>query len=126
MKKRIIVPTCLLLSVYFISCASSAVPEDKNLSAAEYFQKAYEATDNKNYKLALRYYELFQQKFPEDIERNLWAEYEIAFTYYKMGNTQKAIELFDKLIARYDGEEAAGWPPAPKALAEKVKATLEK
>ena len=63
----------------------------------EYFQKAIEATDRDDYLLALRYYEAFQAKYPEDLPNNLWAEYEIAFCRYKMGQNEIAIELFQAL-----------------------------
>ena len=63
---------------------------------------------------------LFQERYPDELERNIWAEYEIAFTYYKMGNLEKAGELFAQLIARYDEENSENYPPGPRSLAEKV------
>lgn len=129
MKKLILFITCLFLAFLlwlpFFSCTSSAVLAEETLSAVEYFQKAYEASDNKNYKLAIRYYEDFREKYPEETERNLWAEYEIAFTYYKMGNLEQAATLIDQLLAKYAGEGAEAYPPAPKALAEKVKEKIK-
>ena len=56
-----------------------------------------------------------------NLEKNLWASYEIAFLHHKMGDDQKAIELFDKLIAKYNSTKAKNWPVAPKILAQKVK-----
>ena len=92
----------------------------------EYFQKAIEATDTDDYLLALRYYEAFQAKYPEDLANNLWADYEIAFCHYKMGQIDTAIELFHALLDRYgeleeseDAEEQAA-PQGPKILTEKV------
>jgi outer membrane protein assembly factor BamD (BamD/ComL family) len=116
---------CLILSILFASCAGSASPDVEGLTVAEYFQKAYEASDNKNYKLAIAYYKIFQENFPDQVERNIWAEYEIAFTYYKMGNNDRAIELLDALIAKYEEDAAGELPVAPKALADKVKAKIQ-
>ena len=126
MKKLIFFPVCLIFLLSLFSCASSAALDEEGLSPAEYFQKAYKASDNKNYKLAIRYYEAFQAKYPDEVERNIWAEYEIAFTYYKMGNMEKADELFTLLIARYDEEGSVNFPPGPLALAEKVLAEIKK
>ena len=125
MKKNYPTIIYLLFMLICFSCASSADLETGELSPAEYFQKANEAADTKNFQLAIKYYQAFKKRFPDDIERNLWAEYEIAFAHYKMGELENAIELFNQLIAKYDdANAAAGYPSAPKALAEKVKAGI--
>lgn len=114
----------LLLTISIISCASSADPYSEDLTPAEYFQKGYEAADQMDYALALNYYEAFMVKYPDELERNLWAEFEIAFIYHKMKDDVKAVELLDALISRYTEEDSSTYPAAPKRLAEKVKAEI--
>ncbi len=120
---------CALLLVIFLlfSCKSTADPYKEDLTSKEYFQRAVEASDVRNYKLALKYYEAFQAKFPDDRDGNLWALYEIGLIHYKTGNKEKALELFDSLLGFYikaresEGELENPLPEAPRILAEKIK-----
>ncbi len=107
-------------------CRSTVDPLSQNLTPDQYFQRAIEASDKDNYKLALRYYEAFQAKYPGDPSRNAWASYEIALLYHKLGEDAKAIELFDKLLALYQNQpaDAPPLPPGPRVLAEKVKGNI--
>lgn len=99
-------------SVFLIpSCRSQVDPYALDLTPKEYFQRGIEATDNNNYKLALQYYDAYLKKYswqPEDTENidllngNLWASYEIAFSYYKMKKDSTAVGLFEELLDRYD------------------------
>ena len=116
----------ILLSLSFIlilsafACVSKIDPYEKDISEVELFQKAYEASDAKNHSLALSYYEAYLERFPDDIKGCLWAQYEIAFLYHKMKNDDKALELFDELLKKYEGEDSELLPAAPKVLTEKV------
>ena len=115
----------ILIAVLFsVSCQSTVDPSEENLNQKEYFQKAIEAADSGYYKLALRYYEVYSEKFPDDRDGNLWAAYEIAFLHHKLGDDKKAVELFDQLLDRYETEQ--GLLPAPRILAERVKADIVK
>ena len=112
---------CLFLAA---GCVSSPVPSDtSDLTPAEIFQKAQDASDRSDYSVALQYYHLFQEKFHDDAEHQAWASYEIAFIYHKMGDDTKALALFDELLARYTSGEKL--PEAPRILAEKVKARIQ-
>ena len=110
------------IGLFMIGCQSTVDPLEEDLNKKEYFQKAIEASDSRNYKLALRYYEVFKEKFPDDRDGNLWAAYEIAFLHHKLGDDDMAVELFDQLLARYETEQ--GLPPAPRILAERVKSNI--
>ncbi len=96
------------------------------MTPMEFFQNAIDATDKNDYLLALRYYEAFRAKYPEDLPNNLWAAYEIAFCRYKMGQNSLAIELFQALLEQYQELESSedadkkAIPQGPKILAEKV------
>ncbi len=92
------------------SCRSQVDPYALELAPKEYFQRGIEASDQNNYKLALKYYDAYLQRYPwqpEDTENlellngNLWAKYEIAFAYYKMRKDRGAVELFEDLLDLY-------------------------
>jgi outer membrane protein assembly factor BamD (BamD/ComL family) len=104
----------------------SSVPEDieEDLTPMEYFQRAQEASDAGRYALSMAYYEKFQEKYPEERDRNVWAEYEIAMLYHKMGKNKIALERFEALLERYESGEP-DLPEGPMILAEKVKARVE-
>jgi tetratricopeptide (TPR) repeat protein len=107
-------------------CRSAVEPLTQDLTPDQYFQRAIEASDKDNYSLAMKYYEAFQAKFPDDAARNIWASYEIALLHHKLGDDDKAIELFDQVLARYENQPAAALPPGPRVLAEKVKSNILK
>ena len=106
------------------SCATQkpAIPE--NLSAEEMFQRAQDAVDRGNYPLGMSYYSLVQEKYPDDKAHGIWASYEIAFLYHKMGKNEKALSLIDQVLDQY-GKEGDALPPAPQVLAQKLKSRLE-
>jgi outer membrane protein assembly factor BamD (BamD/ComL family) len=116
----------VITAVVSLLVVCSSVPEEieEGLSPMEYFQRAQEASDAGRYALAMAYYEKFQEQYPEERDRNVWAEYEIALLYYKMDKYQTALQRFDALLARYESGEA-DLPEGPRILAEKVKARIE-
>jgi outer membrane protein assembly factor BamD (BamD/ComL family) len=110
----------LIITLLFSGCLSRIDPYEENISSVEIFQKAYEATDARNYSLAISYYKAFIERFPDDRKGCIWAQYEIAFLYHKMGKDDKSLELFNELIKQYEGEDGDLLPEAPKILSEKV------
>jgi outer membrane protein assembly factor BamD (BamD/ComL family) len=123
---------CALLAVTIAAsavtgCKTPVDPMAQDLTADQYFQRAIEATDRDNYKLAMRYYEAFQARFPDDRVRNLWAVYEIGMLQHKLGDDDKAIAAFDKVLSLYQSDDPKSpLPAAPRVLAEKVKAGILK
>jgi len=109
-------------------CRSTVDPLAQDLTPDQYFQRAIEASDKDNYRLAMRYYEAFLVKFAADVERSIWASYEVAVLHHKLGNDDKAVELLDQLLARYEAgtEGSPQLPPGPRVLAEKVKNNIVK
>ena len=106
------------------ACSSVPGEIEEGLTPMEYFQRAQEASDSGRYELSMAYYEKFQEQYPEELDRNVWAEYEIALLYYKMGKNRIALERFDALLARYQVGEP-DLPDGPRILAEKVKTRIE-
>jgi outer membrane protein assembly factor BamD (BamD/ComL family) len=123
MKKALLL-LALLSALGSFGCKSVPTVIPPDLSPADYFQKAQEASDAGKYALALKYYESFLQHYPDERDRGLWARYEIALLHYKMKDAATALTLFDELLAMYSGEDAAQLPQGPRILAEKVKAKL--
>jgi len=117
----------LILVIAFVSALlfCSSVPDEieEDLTPMEYFQRAQEASDSGRYKLSMAYYEKFQEQYPDELDRNIWAEYEIALLYYKIGKNRVALDRFDVLLAKYE-EGDPSLPAGPKILAEKVKARI--
>ena len=101
----------------------SEIPPD--LSPADYFQKAQEASDAGKFELALKYYGSFLERYPEERDRGLWARYEIALLHSKLNDETTALRLLDELLAQYAGDDAALLPQGPRILAEKIKAKLQ-
>lgn len=127
--KRHIPSTLLLAAVLggallFLGCGSQPPSPDTTMTTAELFQHAQDASEKGDYKIAIDYYKIFQQKYPDDVDHNTWASYEIAFIYHKMGDDKKALALFDDLLALYAKADNK-LPDGPRILAEKVKAEIE-
>ena len=113
----------MLAALAACQTAPSEIPED--LDPAEYFQRAQEAVDANRYETALAYYETVIERFPNDQATQLAAQYEIAFINYKMGNDERATELFEELIGRYEEQNGAELPQWPRVLAEEVLDRIE-
>ena len=117
--------TALLFILSTTACTTVGLQEAADRSPAELFQIAQEASDSGNYKAAMEYYKLFQQKYPDEISRNLWASYEIAFLHHKTGDDEEAARLFRKLIPGYSVEGAEPLPQGPRVLSELVLVDIE-
>ena len=119
----IVIVVCGGLGVF--ACQSQLGAIDTDLSPIEFFQRAQEASDAGDYSRAVEYYQVFQEKYPEIIDRNLWSSYEIAFLYHKLGQDDRALQLFEKLLERYSQSDSQALPQGPRILAEKVKVLIE-
>jgi outer membrane protein assembly factor BamD (BamD/ComL family) len=124
MKKYIILLLALCLAItIFTACKTIPDPEEieKDLTPAELFQLAQEEViERNNYKAAMVYYQTFLQRYPDDIQGQVIAEYEIAFLYHKMGEDETAIKLFEALLDKYEGPNADVLPQWPEVLSRKV------
>ncbi len=116
----------LIVSIALVGCSTVRENEIGSMGKSQIFQKAYEAMDAGDFEGALVYYTSYVKLFPDDLAGNLWASYEIAFLYHKMGDDNKASELFKELIARYENEGNSSWPQAQRILAERVLGDIAK
>ncbi len=117
----------VIVAVVAVLAACQTAPEEipTDMEPAEYFQRAQEAVINNQYETALAYYEAVLERFPDDPETRVAARYEIAFINYKMGNEEKALELFNELLARYEEDDADQLPQWPRVLAVKVRDNIQ-
>ena len=108
-----------------LGCQTPMPDPSEQMTAPEYFHAARDSMSQRNYRAAMDYYRAYLGRFPasahpDELERNLWAEYEIAFMHHKLDDDQTAMELLGLLVARYDGEGGEDLPPAPGRLARRV------
>ncbi len=116
----------LLLTILIISsCVTTELVIDDSLSPAELFQLAQKASSNKKYDNAVKYYEVFIDKYSDDTQRLVEAEYEIAFINFKEGNLKKSKELFTALLDRYSAEGTQVLPAWPMILSKKLIKEIE-
>jgi outer membrane protein assembly factor BamD (BamD/ComL family) len=107
-----------------VSCATQSRTLPDGLAAAEIFQRAQDAADRGDYALGITFYEACEQRYPDDKAHKVWAAYEIAFLYHKMGKNAKAATLIDALLTEY-ANQSDSVPPAPLLLSQKLKDRLE-
>jgi len=123
--KRILLSIfCAAAFVLLASCASQPRTLPDGLTAAEIFQRAQDAADHGDYALGITFYQECQKRYPDDKSHMVWASYEIAFLYHKMGKNDKAAVLIDALLTQY-ANQGDSVPPAPILLSQKLKDRLE-
>ena len=119
-----------LLVALLTGCVTTSPEQAEGLTPPEYFQRAQEATAQHDYGLAMRWYAAFRERFaddpsPPEMVRLLWAEYEIAFLYHKMGDDETALRLLRALVRSYEQPVAADYPAGPRVLALRVITELD-
>lgn len=114
----------VLLSVVFVliiaGCQSAPEEIPPNLSQMEMFQRAQEAADEDDYDQALRYYQEFIARYPDDESSIIEAEYEIAFIAYKQERYDEALSGFNAILASYDDGTGRQLPEWPRVLSARL------
>ncbi len=111
----------LLLPLLFAMCRTTPETIPEGLDPKELFQRAQEAVVERNdYETALSYYRTFLERYPDDVQRVVEAEYEIAFIHYKLGEYETARRQLNELIARYESDQSQILPQWPLILSRKV------
>ena len=115
----------LLVLALFASCQSVPETISEDLAPNEYFQKAQEAVSRGQYETGLLFYHTFLERYPNDLQKGVEAEYEIAFIYYKSGDLATAKELFQAIENKYTQGGAEILPAWPRVLSAKVMAKID-
>jgi outer membrane protein assembly factor BamD len=94
------------LAVGLAGCAwfTTKTDERKNWGAAEYYKAAKEDLDNHNWESAIKTYEQLEAKFPYGRFAQQ-AQLEIAYAYYKQGESAQAISAIDKFTKLHPNHE---------------------
>ena len=121
MKMKTIIAAAVMLTLFTIG-GCKTVPEsiDEDLTPIEYFQLGQEASDKSNYEAALLYYKTFIERFPDDSQRIVEAEFEIAFIYHKLEDEATAREMYQAILDKYSQPGAELLPAWPRVLSEKL------
>ena len=113
------------VAVIILAACQTELPEiPENLTQPEFFQRAQDAADENNWPLALHYYRTFIERYPDDEDNGIAAEYEIAFIHYKMEKYETSRRLFNELLSRYEADEDNSLPAWPEILSEKILAKV--
>ena len=111
----------LLVVALLLPACQTEIPEiPEDLSQPELFQRAQDAADENEWQVALHYYETFMERYPEDEENVVAAEYEIAFIHYKMEEYRTSRELFEEILQKYEEDEDDSLPAWVQILSEKI------
>lgn len=119
MTKRLL-PVLLASGLVLAACQSVPKEIPTSLSEREYFQLAYQDSDGGNYAGALAYYDTFLKRYPKDADRDVEAQYEIAFLFFKKNDLVKSRDLFTQLVDRYKEKDADSLPRWPLVLSNKL------
>jgi outer membrane protein assembly factor BamD len=88
----------------------------KDWTAAEFYQAAKEEFDNHNWEPAIKLYEQLEAKFPFGRFAQQ-AQIEVAYAYYKQGETAQAITALDKFVKLHPNHPNVDYALYLKALA---------
>ncbi len=111
----------MLIVLLLTSCHSLKKDlENPDLTPEEFFQKAQEAViDWNRYKLAIQFYEEFMRRYPDMKNKIIEAEYEIAFIKFKQRKLDEAEERFNRILEKYNTDEAVYYPSWPALMSSK-------
>lgn len=125
-KRRLFGLLALLVGALLLPACQTEIPEiPEDLSQPEFFQRAQDAADENEWEVALHYYETFIERYPDDEENVIAAEYEIAFIHYKMEEYQTSRQLFEEILQQYEEDEDNSLPAWVRILSEKILDTVE-
>jgi outer membrane protein assembly factor BamD len=90
----------LLLAAVLSGCAwfgGDRLNERKDWTAEKFYAEAKENLDNGNYETAIKLYEQLESKYPFGRYAQQ-AQIEVAYAYYKQGETAQALSALDKFV----------------------------
>jgi outer membrane protein assembly factor BamD len=99
MKRSVTALAALICVVVLGGCSlfSGKENERKNWTAAQYYEAAKEQFDAGNWDASVKLYEQLESKFPFGRFAQQ-AQIEVAYAYYKQGETAQAISAIDKFV----------------------------
>jgi outer membrane protein assembly factor BamD len=118
MKRSVTALAALALAIALGGCGLFGDKGDpkKEWTAAEYYTAAKTEFDNKNWDAAIKLYEALEAKYPFGRFAQQ-AQIEVAYAYYKQGETASAITALEKFIKLHPNHQNLDYALYLKALA---------
>jgi outer membrane protein assembly factor BamD len=107
----------LLLALSLAGCGLFTDKQEnrKDWTAAEYYKAAKEEFDNQSWDAAIKLYEALESKFPFGRFAQQ-AQLEVAYAYYKQGESAQALAALDKFIKLHPNHQNLDYALYLKAL----------
>jgi outer membrane protein assembly factor BamD len=117
MARSVTALTALLLALALSGCAwfGDKLDPKKEWTAAEYYEAAKTEFDNHNWDPAIKLYEQLEAKFPFGRFAQQ-AQIEVAYSYYKLGETAQATTALEKFIKLHPNHQNLDYALYLKAL----------
>ena len=117
MNRSVTALASLLLALALSGCGLFGGKTDpkKDWTAAEFYQAAKEQFDSQSWEAAIKLYEQLEAKFPFGRFAQQ-AQLEVAYAYYKQGETAQAITALDKFIKLHPNHPNVDYALYLKAL----------
>ena len=118
MKRSVTALVALLLAVSLAGCGlfGDKIDPKKDWQAAEFYAAAKEQFDNQSWDAAIKLYEQLEAKFPFGRFAQQ-AQIEVAYAYYRQGETASAITALEKFIKLHPNHPNVDYALYLKALA---------
>ena len=118
MNRSVTALAALLLAVALAGCGLFGSKEDehKNWTAEQFYQASKQELDNHNWESAIKLYEQLESKFPYGRFAQQ-AQLEVAYAYYKNGDTAQAIASCEKFVKLHPNHPNVEYALYLKALA---------
>ena len=118
MKRSVTALATLLLALCLAGCSlfGDKANEHKDWQAADFYAAAKEQFDNQSWDAAIKLYEQLEAKFPFGRFAQQ-AQIEVAYAYYKQGETAQAVTALEKFIKLHPNHANVDYALYLKALA---------
>ena len=118
MKRSVTALAAMILCLTLGGCGlfGDKADERKNWTAAEYYKAAKEQFDAGNWEASVKLYEALESKFPFGRFAQQ-AQIEVAYAYYKQGETAQAISAVEKFVKLHPNHPNLDYALYLKALA---------
>jgi len=118
MKRSVTALAALLLAASLAGCGlfGNKIDPKKDWQAAEFYAAAKEQFDNHSWDAAIKLYEQLEAKFPFGRFAQQ-AQIEVAYAYYKQGETAQALAALDKFVKLHPNHPNVDYALYLKSLA---------